>query len=100
MCPMGAVHFTSCVSTAAVAATETGTDTGHERKSELRDHMQGVLGKPTNSYAPQFSLHSGELLKKPSFRKVCVCVGDCVCVSVCACICIFAYTLVHIWGGK
>ena len=62
----GAVHFTSFVST-STPESET-----------LRDHMVGQLGKPVNSYAPQFSRNSGTLLKNPSFRKT-WCVVLCLC---------------------
>mmetsp|Transcript_76128 Transcript_76128/g.217398 ORF Transcript_76128/g.217398 Transcript_76128/m.217398 type:complete len:726 (-) Transcript_76128:1516-3693(-) len=52
----GAVHFTSSVSTTA------------DGQTGLRDHMQSNLPPLINSYAPQYTLNSGELLKEPSFR--------------------------------
>ena len=41
----------------------------------VKEHLVAHFGRPLNSYAPQFTLHSGALMREPSFRKAWYAVG-------------------------
>jgi hypothetical protein len=62
-------------SSSSSSAAFTGADASVILGGPVKKHMVGHFDRPLNSYAPQFTLNSGKLMREPSFRKSWYAVG-------------------------